>query len=45
MVCIATKSVGFFLFFHLQMIGEGGMKQECSVDDLVKTVEDLTRIH
>jgi DNA damage-binding protein 1 len=29
----------------LQMTGEGGMKQECTVDDLVKMVEDLTRIH
>ncbi|KAK9886320.1 hypothetical protein WA026_015830 [Henosepilachna vigintioctopunctata] len=29
----------------LQMVGEGGMKQECTVDDLVKIVEDLTRIH
>ncbi|KAI4468344.1 dna repair/rna processing cpsf family [Holotrichia oblita] len=29
----------------LQIVGEGGMKQECTVDDLVKMVEDLTRIH
>ncbi|XP_017785317.1 PREDICTED: DNA damage-binding protein 1 [Nicrophorus vespilloides] len=29
----------------LQITGEGGMKQECTVDDLVKMVEDLTRIH
>lgn len=29
----------------LQLVGEGGMKQECTVDDLIKMVEDLTRIH
>lgn len=29
----------------LQIVGDGGMKQECTVDDLVKMVEDLTRIH
>lgn len=29
----------------LQMEAEGGMKQDCTVDDLVKMVEDLTRIH
>ncbi|XP_044745823.1 DNA damage-binding protein 1 [Coccinella septempunctata] len=29
----------------LQMVQEGGMKQECTVEDLVKIVEDLTRIH
>ncbi|XP_048584985.1 DNA damage-binding protein 1 [Nematostella vectensis] len=26
-------------------IDDGGMKKECTVDDLVKTVEELTRIH
>ncbi|KAB0803831.1 hypothetical protein PPYR_00801 [Photinus pyralis] len=29
----------------LQMIGDGSMRQECTVDDLIKMVEDLTRIH
>ncbi|KAF5270894.1 hypothetical protein FQR65_LT17766 [Abscondita terminalis] len=29
----------------LQFVAEGGMKQECTVDDLIKMVEDLTRIH
>lgn len=29
----------------LQMEVEGGNKQDCSVDDLVKIIEDLTRIH
>lgn len=29
----------------LQMVQEGGMKQDCTVEDLVKIVEDLTRIH
>lgn len=29
----------------LQMEVEGGMKQDCTVDDLVKVIEDLTRIH
>lgn len=28
-----------------QFVGEGNMKQECTVADLVKIVEDLTRIH
>lgn len=29
----------------LQMEAEGGMKTDCTVDDLVKMIEDLTRIH
>ncbi|KAF5292358.1 hypothetical protein FQA39_LY03392 [Lamprigera yunnana] len=29
----------------LQFVGDGGMKQECTADDLIKMVEDLTRIH
>ncbi|XP_018327485.1 DNA damage-binding protein 1 [Agrilus planipennis] len=29
----------------LQLVGEGGVKQDCTVDDLIKMVEDLTRIH
>lgn len=29
----------------LQLVVDGGMRQECTVDDLIKMVEDLTRIH
>lgn len=35
----------FNLFSHLQIDDPSGMKKEATVDDLVKIVEDLTRIH
>lgn len=39
--------VGYFLASDLQFqIDDGsGMKREATVDDLIKTVEELTRIH
>lgn len=35
----------FISFYFLQIDDGSGMKKEATVDDLVKIVEDLTRIH
>lgn len=34
-----------FFFFSPQIDDGSGMKREATVDDLVKTIEELTRIH
>ena len=48
-------SIRFNLLYHLhcilsdhsfyQQINEDGMKRDCTVDDLIKIVEELSRIH
>lgn len=41
----AGVSLGFFFFTWFQIDDGSGMKREATVDEVIKIVEELTRIH